>query len=444
LKENILNMHLKVAVHTVGCRSNQADSSVLKSYLNPEKIEIVPSFSDCDLLIVNTCCITASAEKDCKKAVRRALKNNSELKVVLTGCAVSAFSDFADNMGDNVSTFGGGATNLKDLGLYINDKGADFSDKTAASSTKSGNYKYFESSDKKELSLFANIDDRNRALLKIQNGCTHNCSYCIVPKARGPEQSMPAKEILHHINRFKEAGYKELVLTGVQLGAWGVDLPGTPSVASILETAADLFAPGRIRLGSIEPWSVNEQLLDIIANHQNVCPHLHIPLQSGDDKVLLNMKRGYTALQYLNIVEKLYKKNSSAAIGTDVLCGFPGEDDNAFKNTLSLLKKIKPAYVHGFSYSARPYTAAYKMDLPFSREMAKARVRKLLKYADKWSQNYKISQAGRKCQIFIENRGRGLTDTFLTVITSSEAEKGELVTATLNLSDDNSKYLVAN
>ena len=404
---------IKVHIHTIGCRANQADSSVLSAHLDPA-VATLGEEMDADVIVINTCCVTTEAERDCKKTARRLLRQNPNGKVLFTGCAVSAFKSFADEFSGQVLSVGGGATSPVELAGWLNNWAQEKRADAALPSTKSRQYDYFASADAPEFQSVANVAGRTRALLKIQNGCTHHCTYCIVPKARGPEQSMPREMVLQQVAHMKAGGAKELVFTGVQIGAWGRDLPGQPSIAALLDDAANLFAPGRIRLSSIEPWSVDEALIEVMASNHRICNHLHMPLQAGDDQVLADMRRGYTGAQWLEKVQMAQRRIPGIAVGTDVICGFPTEDEAAFENTLKIIEASKVAYVHGFSYSRRPGTIAAKK-WGDNRETAKSRVRVLRALGEKLRLAYLQTVRGTTCEVLVEDPNRGITDTFLQV-----------------------------
>ncbi len=404
---------LKVFIHTVGCRANQADSAVLQAHLDPA-VAIMGAGDDADIFVINTCCVTTEAERDCKKAARRLLRENPAGKVLFTGCAVSAFADFSKEFKERVLVAGGGATSPAILGGWLNEYSRKSGDVVPLSAAKLRENDYFAEPDEAAFQTVANVQGRTRALLKIQNGCTHNCTYCIVPKARGKEQSMPVDMVLKQVTALKDAGAMELVFTGVQIGAWGKDLPGTPTIAALLDEAAGVFAPGRIRLSSIEPWSVDEALIDVMAGNDRICRHLHMPLQSGDDGVLADMKRGYTAAEWLEKVRMAKAKIRDVSVGTDVICGFPTEDERAFQNSLDVVAASEVAYVHGFSYSRRPGTiAAQKWGE--NRQIARERVRQLRALGEKLQQRFVAGMMGKSVEILVEDGHRGITDNFLSI-----------------------------
>ncbi len=411
---------LKVAISTVGCRANQADSASLARHLHLGRVEIVDGFAEVDVAVVNTCCVTAEAERDCRKTARRILAASPEAQVLLVGCAVNAVAGFGEGIDGRISTRGGKEADPRVLAEWINELarervGDGEPEETAAPHRYMG---------------------RSRALLKIQTGCSHGCAYCIVPRARGKERSMPLSEILDEIHRIKEEGYEEAVITGVQLGAWGKELAARPTLAAAALAAADAFAPGRIRLSSIEPWSVDAALIEAVAGHGRICPHFHLPMQHGDDRILAAMRRGYTARQYLTIIEQVRKHLPDAAIGTDVLLGFPGEDEGAFRNTLKVLREMDPAYVHAFSYSPRPETRAAKMPDRPPAKVVKERNRQVRELGVESAERFRQAHLGQVREIVVEEKIRegikGLTDTFVKVLLKgAPLESGRLVRAKL-------------
>ncbi len=408
----------RIAVTTVGCRANQADSAALLRGLDSRHVEVVKKFDEADAVIINTCCVTSEAERDCRKLARRALGARDDTRVILAGCAVSAVDGFGSGIDPRIEKYGGDDAQPARLAARINVL-AGGRDEVPV-----------------ECGISPALLGRTRALLKIQTGCSHSCAYCIVPRARGPESSMMREDALQEAIRLAKEGNKEVVLTGVQLGAWGTDLPERPRLADLLVELADSVAPGRIRLSSIEPWSVKESLIDAVGGHDRICPHLHLPLQSGDDRVLGAMGRGYLAKEFLKIVSRVRARIPEVSIGTDVLLGFPGEDEEAFRNTMRVLAEVKPAYVHAFTYSPRPGTRAADLPGRPPREKAKERTRAVRDFAAESTSSYRAGQAGKVREVIVEERRAkaltGLTDNFIpVVITAGGAEPGDLVHARL-------------
>ncbi len=416
---------IRVQIHTVGCRANQSDSAVLESLLHPDRV-VVGGDERPDVVVVNTCCVTGGAERDCRRLVRRFLEDDG-VTVVLTGCAVSAIEGFGRAFGSRVVSVGGGDRSPSVVADWLN----DFAKGQVCETVHSPAGSCF---DHRPDAPVKTLPGRTRAMLKIQNGCRHHCTYCIVPRARGPEESMPQDILRRRVSAFREAGVRELVLTGIQLGAWGIDLPGRPSLGDAVRTAAAAFAPGRIRLSSVEPWSVDDPLVRAVADTPNVCPHFHIPLQSGDDGVLRDMGRGYTVAAYLEKLALIRAAIPGAAIGTDVLCGFPTESEEAFENTLAVMRAAAFSHVHGFSYSRRPGTRATALYGAGDRTSARRRVQRVRSLGDTLAADFQATQIGRCCDVLVEENGRGLTDTFVSVRVDG-APQGALVPCHLKINE---------
>jgi len=416
-------MGLRVAIFTVGCRANQADSDRLARALDPRRVEVVDGHTRFDLAVINTCCVTAEAERDCRKLARRALRASPGAEVIVTGCAVSAIPGFGDGLGRGIVALGHGEDPVS-LAGRINDQAMAQGGAAERAPQR-----------------FAASAVRSRPLIKVQSGCTHGCAYCVVPAARGPERSEPLAAVVERAAELAGQGFGEIVLTGVQLGAWGRDLPGSPRIAKLLGEVADRVAPGRVRLSSIEPWSVDEELLDLLAGHDRVCAHLHVPLQSGDDRVLAAMGRGYRAAEVVRLARRARKLDPDLALGTDVICGFPGEDHAAFLNTLAVLGELQPSYVHVFPFSARPGTRAARMAQTTDRHEIRHRVAEVIAMGQDASGRYRSQLAGQVREVVVEAGEavgfRGLTDNFVPVsIDAPDLGCGQLIRARLGPGGD--------
>ncbi len=421
---------LKVAISTVGCRANQADSAALLRLLDRTIIELCNETEEADVVIINTCTVTGEADRDSRKRVRRALKISPNAKVFVIGCAVNINRHFGEDTDNRAESLSFDTGSPQSLACKINAMAGSMTpEKTTPEKT--------------DLGIDAGYMGRTRGMLKIQTGCSHGCSYCIVPKARGKERSMKQEDALDEINRLKDLGYNEVVITGVQLGAWGKEIVKKNCLAEVLSSLADSFAPGRIRISSLEPWSADDTLLKTVLQHPRICPHLHLPLQHGDDRILEAMRRGYKAKDYLAIVEKIKKINPKAALGTDIILGFPGEDETAFNNLLKILKQIEPSYLHAFSFSPRKGTMAATMENRPSKETARLRTSQVRELGSEFSQIYIMSHLEQTREVIIEElKGEetlGLTDTFVKVkMGKTNLNKGELVKVKFTAADKDS------
>lgn len=409
---------LRVAIETIGCRANQADSAGIVEWLDWRRVEVVSDLNDADVVIINTCCVTQQAERDCRKVARRALRGRRSPKVLLVGCAANAVADLSSRL-EGVQVLRYEQALPEAVAHRIHEWAPP--------------PRVVEAPGAADLPATRMLG-RARPMLKIQNGCSHGCAYCIVPTARGPERSIGPEEVLSRARTLVEQGFFEIVLTGVQLGAWGVDLPGSPKLAELLPSLAEVVSPGRLRLSSIEPWHFGARLVEAATSHPRLCSHYHLPLQSGDDAVLGAMGRGYTVAQYEDAVSAIRKQRPDAAIGTDVIVGLPGEDQISFETTVSVLERLRPAYLHAFSYSPRRGTRAASMPDRPDREEAKRRVRIVRGLGERLHEEFALSQLGMEREIIVEEIAgtvaRGLSDNFLQVeIEARDLNVGELVLA---------------
>ncbi len=392
---------LKVAISTVGCRANQADSAALLRGLDTRNILFSPDLEGADVIIINTCTVTAEADRDCRKRTRRALLASPSAQIYLVGCAANVDPAFGKGIDARVETLAGEDGAPESLAERLN----RMAGAATGSSVPHG--------------LQDRLQGRTRGLLKIQNGCSHGCAYCIVPKARGKERSTSEEAVLRDIERLKTEGYLEVVITGVQLGAWGKDIGAKGGLGALLARAADRFAPGRLRVSSVEPWSANDAFLEVVLGHDRICPHLHLPLQYGDDNVLRAMRRGYDTAFYLRIVERIRRLNPDAALGTDVIFGFPGEDEAAFRQTLHVLEEIAPAYLHAFTYSPREGTRAAAMPDRPEKDLGRARTVEARALGETFSRSFRDTQLGKVREVIVEEEKDGtffgLSDNFIRV-----------------------------
>ncbi len=337
----------RVALVTLGCKVNQCESAGIAERLRQRGHTLVGFEEEADVCIVNTCTVTASTDYQSRQLIRRAARRNPQAPVIVTGCYAQVAPEQIETLPnvrlvagnlekqtipDLVGMLNGGPPEVRvqDIG-----KARRFSGLTAD-----------------------RFPGRTRAFLKIQDGCDARCSYCIVPMARGPSRSMPIRDVLGRVEALSGAGYREIVLTGVHLGAWGADLSPATDLPSLLRAIVAAGRVGRLRLSSIEPLEVTAGLLACLKESAVLCPHLHIPLQSGDDRILSAMGRHYDRRFFRDLVDRIVAEIPGAAVGVDVMTGFPGEGHREFENTAEFLRSLPVSYLHVFPYSERPGTAA--------------------------------------------------------------------------------------
>lgn len=331
---------MNVFFDMVGCRLNQAELEKMASLFSSRGHKVVGETKDADLIIINTCCVTAKASADSRKMIRH-YANCSDGKMIVTGCWGTLFNEEAENLDSCVTV--------------INN-----SDKDDLVDLILGSDGYKLSQNKTRQSILGRRQ-RTRSFVKVQDGCDDHCTYCITRIARGKSRSIPIDQILEDVKNAVNGGVKEVVLTGVQLGSWGRDLTPIIRLKDLLVAILEKSSIQRIRISSIEPWDIDKELLDLWENPR-LCRHFHIPLQSGSEKILRKMARKSTPEKFQQLINLIRTKVPGAAITTDIIVGFPGEMDEEFLESLIFVKNLELSGGHVFTYSAMPGTpsAAYQ------------------------------------------------------------------------------------
>jgi len=371
-----------------------------------------------DVRVLNTCTVTAKSDRDCRREIRLAKRTDPDCLLVVTGCYAQVAPQTLSGLPE------------VDLVLGNPDKSRlpDLLEQLQAPERLASPQPLVVVSDHRpeerfEAGLFTRFHGYTRAFLKIQNGCDAHCAYCVIPLARGPARSMPATEVLRQVKLLGERGFQEVVLTGINLGSWGRDT-GEGTVADLLELLlAECSQPYRFRLSSIEPLDVDCRLLQVIAQAgERVARHLHLPLQSGSDPVLARMGRPYTSDEYLRVVEAVASLLPDAALGADVITGFPGESEREFAETLALLERAPLTYLHVFSYSDRPGTRASRMQPKVAPELIRERTRTLRRLGEQKKAAFRARCRGTEQLALVlkdqtvEGHSIGLTGNYLEVL----------------------------
>ena len=381
----------KVALTTLGCKVNQYESAALAEDLRKKGFSLVSFRSPADVYIINTCTVTAFSDFQARQLIRRAKRANPQAKIIVTGCyAQVAAADIAALHGVNLVV----GNDQKHTIPALLQKGVINSKDTLSDDI-------FQQKHFCEMPL-TKFSGRTRAFLKIQDGCNSFCSYCIVPFARGKSRSLPPENVLEAVTKFTQNGYREIVLTGIHLGAYGHDLNPPANLTGILRQIMNCCKDVRFRLSSIEPREITDELLHLLNKEDILCPHLHIPLQSGDDKILQLMKRNYDSDFYRMLIEKISAAVNDVAIGVDVMVGFPGEGDAEFNNTFQLLQDLPVAYLHVFPYSERPGTAAQKLYPQVPEKIKKERASILRNLSSKKREEFALRFLGKKLDVLVE------------------------------------------
>ncbi len=334
---------------TLGCKVNQYESAFMAESLHRAGWQEAGEGAPADVLVINTCIVTHKAAHQSRQALRKAMRENPGAQVAAVGCYAQSFPEELHA--------------IEGLALIANNRAkARIPDLLTALPGAYGQTAVlpsFESETPFDPMEIRKFPGRTRAYLKIQDGCQSFCTYCIVPYARGPHRSLAPDKALEALERFAEQGYREVVLTGIHLGKYGVDLPGEQDLKGLLRMMGEEGLPLRLRLSSLEPQELESEIIQMAASEPWLCPHFHIPLQSGDDRILKRMNRGYTAKDFAEKIKRVHRAIPRGAIGVDVMAGFPGEDAAAHENALSLLRDLPISYLHVFPFSPRKGTPAY-------------------------------------------------------------------------------------
>lgn len=339
----------KVALHTLGCKLNFSETSTIGNQFLSRGYSIVDFKENADIYVFNTCTVTENAEKECRQLVRRVLRQNPEAYVVVAGCYAQLRSEEISKI-EGVDAVLGTREKFNIFELLNNfEKG----NPSCIYVSPGGDQNDFGSAHSTD------ADNRTRAYFKIQDGCDYKCSFCTIPKARGLSRSLDPQSLITEFKSLLDQGYKEIILTGVNVGDYGKYY--NTDLYNILLKMIEIDGNFRIRISSVEPNLLNNDIIELAASNDKVCKHFHIPLQSGSEKILKKMKRRYKVEDYKRLIEKLNSSIPDIGIGVDVIVGFPGETEEDFLDTFDFLKDLDISYLHVFTYSERPGTAAVNL-----------------------------------------------------------------------------------
>ena len=389
-----------VAFTTLGCKVNQFETEVIEGLFKQRGYEVVDFNAPSDIYVINTCSVTHLGERKSRQLIRRACRINPQATVVVTGCYAQVSPEEVAAIEDVDVVIGtqdrGRIVELTEAALKEHRKISAVSDIMSAGQ--------FE-----DIPLFT-APGRTRAFLKIQEGCTNFCTYCIIPYARGPLRSRPLASIVAEAKKLVDAGFKEIVLTGIHLGtygresSWGLNL--TDVIKSLLAETGIL----RLRLSSLESIEVDEELIAIMQADDRLCPHLHLPLQAGDDDILKSMNRHYTVDEYRRLITGIRAKVPDIAVSTDIIVGFPGESQARFENTMAFVAEMGFARVHVFPYSRRSGTPAADFPGQIAEQDKKRRVNELQGLAEHHSKKFQQRFVGRQFAVLWETENQGIVD----------------------------------
>ncbi|MCK9274206.1 MAG: tRNA (N(6)-L-threonylcarbamoyladenosine(37)-C(2))-methylthiotransferase MtaB [Syntrophales bacterium] len=408
----------KVALATLGCKVNYYETEGIREKLALYGHEIVPFSAEADVYIINTCTVTAKTDYQSRQLVRKAHAQNPASAIIVTGCyAQTSPHVFSSLPGVRLVAGTDEKRRIPDMvsGLFQSKQKIVVSD-IAAKNTFSS------------LSV-TNFSEHTRAYLKIQDGCNAFCSYCIIPFARGPSRSLHPDAVIEAVRTLQKSGYREVILTGIHLGLYGVDLDYSHDLASLIRRIEADTLLERLRISSIEPMEISDRLIDAVSSSSILCRHLHVPLQSADDYILSRMKRTYTVNEFRTQIDKIIKKIPDVAIGADVIAGFPGEGEREFQNTFSFIESLPLAYLHVFPYSKRPGTRAAAMPDQVDETTKKRRAAALRSLGSQKKYTFISRFIGNRMSVLIEGNTakdrklmKGFSDNYIQVLVTNGDE----------------------
>lgn len=395
----------RVAISTLGCKTNQFESAAMTEQLQAAGYRVVPFTESADIYIVNSCTVTARTDAETRRLIRRARRLNAESRIIATGCYAQVAPGELEKMPELDCVLG-------------NQEKQDIANLLESSPNSVSDIATIRHAESLKLTSFA---EHTRAFLQVQNGCNSFCAYCIVPYARGRSRSVAVEDILQGVRDLADNGFKEVVLTGIHLGAYGLDLPAPTSLTALVRQIETESLVPRLRIGSIEPNEVSDELLELMSTSESICPHLHLPLQSGSDSVLKRMGRHYTARLFRDLVEKISAAMPDAFIGADVIAGFPGETDAEFEETVRLIEELPFSDLHVFPYSRRPGTKAADMHGHLAAHIITTRAARLRSLAEQKKTLFLERFIGAELNVLVQGYNektgecRGLSQNYIAV-----------------------------
>ena len=384
---------MKFAFYTLGCKTNQYETQAMERLLEALGHEIGHFDEVCDAYVINTCSVTAVADKKNRAVIRRCRRDNPNAVIGVCGCYSQHAPEAVRELGIDVIGGSGGRQEFVDLLL-------------AALKTRAHQEKLDNVLRRREFEVLpaGGLEERTRAMLKVQDGCVNFCSYCIIPYTRGPIRSAPLELAVEQAKELAERGYREIVVTGIEIASWGADLPGKPEVTALIEAVCNAVPDLRVRLGSLEPRIVTAAFCERLRKLPNLCPQFHLSMQSGCDTVLQRMKRKYDTARYYESVSLLNTYFPGCAVTTDMIVAFPGETEEEFRQSLEFIRKCGFADMHIFPYSRRPGTPADKMPGQHNNATKEERSRAAIAVAEEMSRAYRENLIGTKLEVLFEEK----------------------------------------
>ncbi|MDD5882717.1 MAG: tRNA (N(6)-L-threonylcarbamoyladenosine(37)-C(2))-methylthiotransferase MtaB [Firmicutes bacterium] len=415
---------MKFAFYTLGCKTNQYETQAMERLLL-EKGHEIGSFEDsCDGYVINTCSVTAVADKKNRAVIRRCRRENPNAVIAVCGCYSQHDPEAVRALG--IDVIGGSGNRQEFVDMLLDAAGAHAHRERVDNALRRREFECLPA---------GGLEERTRAMLKVQDGCVNFCTYCIIPYTRGPVRSAPLETAVAQAKALAQRGYREIVMTGIEIASWGVDLPGKPEVTLLIEEICKAVPDLRVRLGSLEPRVVTEDFCRRLSALPNLCPQFHLSMQSGCDTVLQRMKRKYDTARYYESVELLRKFFPECAVTTDMIVAFPGETEEEFAQSLAFIRRCNFADMHIFPYSRRPGTPADKMPGQHNNATKEARSRAAIAVAEEMSRAYRESWVGRTLEVLFEDKDgefyTGHAPNYVKVYAKGENLHNEIRTVTV-------------
>ena len=415
---------MKFAFYTLGCKTNQYETQAME-HLLLEKGHEIGSFEEaCDGYVINTCSVTAVADKKNRAVIRRCRRDNPQAVIAVCGCYSQHDPEAVRALG--IDVIGGSGQRQAFVEMLLDAAGEKRHEEQLDNALGRREFECLPA---------GGLEERTRAMLKVQDGCVNFCTYCIIPYTRGPIRSAPLEVAVAQAKELAVRGYREIVLTGIEIAGWGQDQPGKPELALLVEEICKAVPDLRIRLGSLEPRVVTEDFCRRLSVFPNLCPQFHLSMQSGSDTVLSRMKRKYDTARYYQSVELLRKFFPECAVTTDMIVAFPGETEEEFAESLAFIRRCAFADMHIFPYSRRPGTPADKMPGQHNNATKEARSRAAIALAEEMSRAYREGFVGRTLEVLFEEREgefyTGHAPNYIKVYARGENLHNEIRTVTV-------------
>jgi len=412
---------MKFGFYTLGCKVNQYETQAMEQLLTARGHTLGDFSEKCDGYIINTCSVTAVADKKNRAVIRRCRRENPEAVIAVCGCYPQHAGEKLGDLG--IDVLGGSA------------KREEFIEQVLSCAKDRQKAAVLDVALKRrdfEVLPAGGLEGRTRAMLKVQDGCVNFCSYCIIPYTRGPVRSAPIELAVRQAKELESQGYKEIVVTGIEIASWGVDLPGKPHLSEFLEAICAAVPKLRVRLGSLEPRIVTEEFCKILQKFPNLCPQFHLSMQSGCDTVLTRMKRKYDTARYYESVALLKRYFPGCAVTTDMIVAFPGETEEEFAESLAFIRKCAFADMHIFPYSRRPGTPADKMPGQLNNAVKEERSRAAIAVAEEMSRSFRQDMVNTRQEVLFEEKNgayyTGHTPNYVKVYAKGENLHNEVRT----------------